>query len=294
MNMEGINIAFQLSLLNLKPDQLLLSKTILKSTVYTKKYGQIKASIKDIGIIEPLAVAPTSNKAQYILLDGHIRFEVLKELGYTEIPCLLSSDDENYTYNKKINRLATIQEHFMIRRAIEQGVDEERLAIALNIDIKSIRSKTNLLQGICPEVIELLKNREVSPNIFPLLRKMKSVRQIECVELMLSLNNLTVPYAKALLMTTDGNMLNNPKQKIKKSDITFEAIKKIENDRANLQIQFKILEQSYAQDTLNLVLAVGYLKKLLSNNNIENYLNKNHLEIYSELKAIIQASATEF
>ncbi|MHA3103211.1 plasmid partitioning protein RepB C-terminal domain-containing protein [Acinetobacter sp. ANC 3791] len=292
--MEGINIAFQLSLLNLKPDQLLLSKTILKSTVYTKKYGQIKASIKDIGIIEPLAVAPTSNKAQYILLDGHIRFEVLKELGYTEIPCLLSSDDENYTYNKKINRLATIQEHFMIRRAIEQGVDEERLAIALNIDIKSIRSKTNLLQGICPEVIELLKNREVSPNIFPLLRKMKSVRQIECVELMLSLNNLTVPYAKALLMTTDGNMLNNPKQKIKKSDITFEAIKKIENDRANLQIQFKILEQSYAQDTLNLVLAVGYLKKLLSNNNIENYLNKNHLEIYSELKAIIQASATEF
>lgn len=292
--MKGINIAFQLSLLNLKPDQLLLSKTILKSTVYTKKYGQIKASIKDIGIIEPLAVAPTSNKAQYILLDGHIRFEVLKDLGYTEIPCLLSSDDENYTYNKKINRLATIQEHFMIRRAIEQGVDEERLAIALNIDIKSIRSKANLLRGICPEVIELLKNREVSPNIFPLLRKMKSVRQIECVELMLSLNNLTVPYAKALLMTTDGSMLNDPKQKIKKSDTTFEAIKRIENDRANLQIQFKILEQSYAQDTLNLVLAVGYLKKLLSNNNIENYLNKNHLEIYSELKAIIQGSAIEF
>lgn len=292
--MEGINIAFQLSLLNLKPEQLLLSKTILKSTVYTKKYGQIKASIKDIGIIEPLAVAPTSNKAQYILLDGHIRFEVLKELGYTEIPCLLSLDDENYTYNKKINRLATIQEHFMIRRAIEQGVDEERLAIALNIDIKSIRSKANLLRGICPEVIELLKNREVSPNIFPLLRKMKSVRQIECVELMLSLNNLTVPYAKALLMTTDGSMLSDPKQKTKKLDTTFEAIKKIENDRANLQIQFKILEQSYAQDTLNLVLAVGYLKKLLSNNNIENYLKKNHLEIYSELKAIIQASATEF
>ncbi|PVZ86907.1 chromosome partitioning protein ParB [Serratia sp. S1B] len=292
--MEGINIAFQLSLLNLKPDQLLLSKTILKSTVYTKKYRQIKASIKDIGIIEPLAVAPTSNKTQYILLDGHIRFEVLKELGYTEIPCLLSSDDENYTYNKKINRLTTIQEHFMIRRAIEQGVNEERLATALNIDIKSIRSKANLLRGICPEVIELLKNREVSQNIFPLLRKMKSVRQIECTELMLSLNNLTVSYAKALLMTTDASMLNDPRKQIKKSDTTLEAIKKIENDRANLHIQFKILEQNYAQDTLNLVLAIGYLKKLLSNNNIESYLNKNHLEIYSELKAIVEASGTEF
>lgn len=291
--MQRVNIAFQLSPLSLEPSQLLLSKTMLKSTVYTKKYGQIKASIKDVGIIEPLVVASTSNKTQYILLDGHIRFEVLKELGYTEIPCLLSSDDENYTYNKKINRLATIQEHFMIRRAIDQGINEERLASALNIDIKSIRSKVNLLKGICPEVVELLKNREISPNIFPLLRKMKSVRQIECAELMLSLNNLTVPYAKALLMTTDASMLNEQKKQIKKIDNSLEAIKRIENDRAKLHIQFKILEQSYAQDTLNLVLATGYLKKLLGNNNIKNYLIKNHPEIHSEFEAIIKATANE-
>ena len=291
--MQEVNIAFQLTPLYLKPSQLLLSKTILKSTVYTKKYGQIKASIKDIGIIEPLVVSSANSKAQYILLDGHIRFEILKELGYTLIPCLLSSDDENYTYNKKINRLATIQEHFMIRRAIDQGVNEERLATALNIDIRAIRTKMNLLNGICPEVIELLKNREISPNIFPLLRKMKPLRQIECAELMLSLNNITVPYAKALLMTTEPSMLKEPTKKIKKMDNSFEAIKKIENDRANLHVQFKILEQNYAQDTLNLVLATGYLKKLLSNNNIKNYLIKNHPEIYTEFEAIINANKSE-
>ena len=58
--MQNINIAFQLSTIYLNPSQLLLSKSILKSTVYTKKYGQIKASIKEIGIIEPLIVAPTA------------------------------------------------------------------------------------------------------------------------------------------------------------------------------------------------------------------------------------------
>ncbi|RZG68433.1 chromosome partitioning protein ParB [Acinetobacter bouvetii] len=291
--MQEVNIAFQLTPLYLKPSQLLLSKTILKSTVYTKKYGQIKASIKDIGIIEPLIVSSANSKAQYILLDGHIRFEILKELGYTQIPCLLSSDDENYTYNKKINRLATIQEHFMIRRAIDQGVNEERLATALNIDIKAIRTKMNLLKGICSEVIELLKNREISPNIFPLLRKMKPLRQIECAELMLSLNNITVPYAKALLMTTEPSMLKEPTKKIKKMDNSFEAIKKIENDRANLHVQFKILEQDYAQDTLNLVLATGYLKKLLSNNNIKNYLIKNHPDIYTEFETITKPALHE-
>ncbi|RXS99067.1 plasmid partitioning protein RepB C-terminal domain-containing protein [Acinetobacter junii] len=289
--MQNINIAFQLSTIYLNPSQLLLSKSILKSTVYTKKYGQIKASIKEIGIIEPLIVAPTADKKEFVLLDGHIRLEILKDLGFSEIPCLLSSDDENYTYNKKINRLATIQEHFMIRRAIDQGVDEERLASALNIDIKSIRSKINLLNGICPEVIELLKDRELSPNVFSLLKKMKSVRQIECAELMTTLNNLTVPYAKALLMTTPPNMLVDSKKISKKTSNSFEAIRKIEIDSANLHLHIKLLEQNYAQDTLNSVLATGYLKKLLGNNNIKNYLEKNHTEIFSEFESILKSSS---
>lgn len=289
--MQNINIAFQLSTIYLNPSQLLLSKSILKSTVYTKKYGQIKASIKEIGIIEPLIVAPTADKKEFVLLDGHIRLEILKDLGFSEIPCLLSSDDENYTYNKKINRLATIQEHFMIRRAIDQGVDEERLASALNIDIKSIRSKINLLNGICPEVIELLKDRELSPNVFSLLKKMKSVRQIECAELMTTLNNLTVPYAKALLMTTPPNMLVDSKKISKKTSNSFEAIRKIEIDSANLHLHIKLLEQNYAQDTLNSVLATGYLRKLLGNNNIKNYLEKNHTEIFSEFESILKSSS---
>lgn len=286
--MQNINIAFELSTLYLQPSQLLLSKSILKSTVYTKKYGQIKASIKEIGIIEPLIVASTTDKKQYILLDGHIRFEILKDLDFSEIPCILASDDENYTYNKRVNRLATIQEHFMIRRAIEQGVNEERLASALNIDIKVIRSKINLLNGICPEVIELLKNRELSPNVFPLLRKMKPIRQIECAELMATVNNLTVPYAKALLMTTPPNMLIEIKKISKKANDAFESIKKIEIDTANIHLNIKHLEQNYAQDTLNLVLAIGYLKKILGNNNIQQYLSKNHTDIYAELETIIE------
>ena len=289
--MQNINIAFQLSTIHLNPSQLLLSKSILKSTIYTKKYGQIKASIKEIGIIEPLIVTPTADKKQFVLLDGHIRLEILKDLGFSEIPCILSSDDENYTYNKKINRLATIQEHFMIRRAIDQGVDEERLASALNIDIKSIRSKINLLNGICPEVIELLKDRELSPNVFSLLKKMKSVRQIECAELMTTLNNLTVPYAKALLMTTPPNMLVDSKKISKKTSNSFEAIRKIEIDSANLHLHIKLLEQNYAQDTLNSVLATGYLRKLLGNNNIKNYLEKNHTEIFSEFESILKSSS---
>ena len=73
-------------------------------------------------------------------------------------------------------------------------------------------------------------------------------------------------------------------------DNSFEAIKRIENDRANLHVQFKILEQNYAQDTLNLVLATGYLKKLLSNNNVKSYLMKNYPEIFTEFETITKSA----
>ena len=33
--------------------------------------------------------------------------------------CLIADDDEAFTYNKRVNRLATIQEHYMIVKAIE-------------------------------------------------------------------------------------------------------------------------------------------------------------------------------
>lgn len=67
----------------------------------------------------------------------------------------------------------------------------------------------------------------------------------------------------------------------------------MEVDTANIHLQMKSLEQSHAQDTLELVLATGYLKKLLVNSNIKQYLIKNHPEIYSEFEAITKGNSNE-
>lgn len=291
--MTKTKIAFHLQPLLLSPEQILATRKFAAHVPYTRKYKQVRASILEVGIIEPLSVSEIKgDKNFFSLLDGHMRFEVLKELGHNKIPCLLSTDDENYTHNKHINRLATIQEHFMIRQAIKRGVSEERLANALNIDIKYIKSKINLLNGICPEVIELLKNREISHQVFPFLRKMKPFRQIECTELMISVNNITMTYAKALLAATDINMLVSP-PKSKKNNSSVQAIKKIENDISNLHLQYKALEQNYAQDTLNLVIAIGYLSKLVSNENIKNHLAKYQSDILSGFETLINSNVVK-
>src|SRR5271154_1966100 len=93
---------------------------------------------------------------------------------------------EACTYNHKVSRVAPIQEHFMIMKAIEQGVSEERIAATLDIDVGRIRQKRDLLVGICPEAIALLKDRDASPGALREIRKVKPMRQIEMAELMLA------------------------------------------------------------------------------------------------------------
>lgn len=58
----------------------------------TVKYRRIAQSIPEIGVIEPLAVAKSDDGL--MLLDGHIRYAVLVDLGETEVRCLLARDDE--------------------------------------------------------------------------------------------------------------------------------------------------------------------------------------------------------
>ncbi|WP_225707707.1 plasmid partitioning protein RepB C-terminal domain-containing protein [Bradyrhizobium cenepequi] len=126
----------------------------------------------------------------------------MRERGQTEAECLLAKEDEAFTYNKRVNRLALVQEHFMIVRAIERGVSEEKLAKALGVNIEHIRRRRKLLHGICEEAVGLLRDKVVNPVTFNVLRKMKAVRQVEACQLMVSASNYSSSYAKALLSAT--------------------------------------------------------------------------------------------
>ena len=184
-------------------DRILPSRKPPEGLHTSRKFKQIVASMEAVGMIEPLSVGKADKKTgQHILLDGHMRLLALRQLGYADAPCLIATDDESYTYNNRINRLSTIQEHFMIRRAVDRGVTPARLAKSLELDLEHITKKINLLDGICAEAVRLLRDKHFSANLSPVLRKLKPTRQVECVELMVATNNITVSYAQALLAAT--------------------------------------------------------------------------------------------
>jgi hypothetical protein len=273
---------------------LLPLKQVKISIRCTHKYQQVLASVREVGIIEPLIVFSRDGKSDtYLLLDGHIRLEVLKQLGETHARCLISTDDETYTYNKRISRMATIQEHAMILKAIRNGVSEERIAKVLKVDVASIRQKRDLLSGICKEAAEILKNKHMSLGAFSFLKKLKPMRQIEIAELLTAAGNYSVPYVKALFAATQPDMLVDPEKHKVVRGLTPEQIAKMETEMEGLQRDLKLVEESHGTQVLNLVLAGGFLAKLFGNARVTRYLGQHHAEILHQLQTVAEGSSLE-
>ena len=291
--MTKVSLGFIPEPLVIPLDMILPSRKIPEGLLISRKFKQIRSSIEAVGLIEPLSVGPADKKSrQHILLDGHVRLIVIKELGFGEVQCLVAKDDESYTYNSRINRLSTIQEHLMLRRAITRGVTPERLASALSVDISYIIRKMNLLDGICDEAADLLKDQNFSVDVGRVIRKMKPTRQVECIELMVSANNITAAYAEALLVASPAEMLVDGKKPAKLTGVTQEQMAKMEREMSNLQGQYKMVEQTYGQDVLNLGGCPVFCVNGVSVNSLKSVLQTGWRNGSERPSSLVSASST--
>lgn len=287
--------AFNLHGVHIPLDRILPMKKVIIDPKRNVTFKRVLSSIKEVGLIEPLIVYPqgSAKTTNYSLLDGHVRFEALKHLNYTTAPCLLSNEDEAYTYNHKVNIVPPIQEHFMIMKAIENGVSEERIARALDVDVGHIRQKRDLLNGICSEAVELLKNKNASRETLRELRRVKPIRQIEMAELMLKSYNFTCSYAKCLIAATpDEQMLDSNRSKAPRG-VKAEELAAMEKEVESLEQNFISLEEAHGRNTLHLVLAVGFLRKLLENSAINKFLQAKYTDIGAEFQKLIETTSLE-
>lgn len=291
---EPVRAAFDERLLSLPLDQILPLRKLPDRLLRSVKYRRIESSVREIGVVEPMVVSPApGDPGRYLLLDGHVRLAILRSLGETETRCLLALDDEAFTYNKRVNRLATVQEHYMIVRALERGVSEEKLARALNVDAKLIQRRRSLLDGICPEAVELLKDKLVNPATFEVLKKMRPMRQIEAAELMTSVGNFSSSYAKALLAGTRQADLARPDKPKRIAGLSPDQMARMEREMDSLTQDFKVLEASYGEDVLHLVVASKYLARLVANAEVRTFLERRHPEFLAQFQTIIEATSLD-
>src|ERR1039458_2061188 len=276
---DSVKAAFEKQVVLLPVDIIVPQREITQGHRCGDFFRQLTASLKHVGLIEPLVVYPRG-PGDYLLLDGHMRLEIMKSMGIKEVKCLIATDDEAYTYNRYVNHIPVVAQHFMLLEALKHGLTEERIATTLDVSLDSIRAKRDLLNGICSEVVPILADKQLSPQVFSILRKMKPIRQIEAAEHMVAGCTYTVPFAKALLAVTKPEMLEEHAAADKKLQATsIVARSMLEEENEFLLKDLKSVEESYGADVLTLTVACGYIDRLLKNAKVERYLDRHHTDI---------------
>ena len=283
---KSVKDAFELKVLTVPVASIVPQRELSPAIRASLTYKQITASVKEVGLIQALIVFPKGGD-QYLLLDGHLRLDVILHLGWTEVDCIVATDDEAYTYNKRVNHLPPVAQHYMLRKALSKGLTEQRLADALDVKIDAIRRTTTMLDGICPEVIDILREKDLPASGFGVLRKMKPFRQIEAAEHMVASAKYTMSFATALLAMTPPELLVDAPHSRKLKDKPAEDQTLLREETDSIVRDLKDAEASYGTDILALTVACGYLQRVLQNRRIEKHLEKHFPEILSTLRSLI-------
>ena len=282
-----VPIAFEREGVTVPLDKILPLKSLSESIRSSQQYLRIKASMQEVGIIEPPIVFPQKgDKDGYMMLDGHLRLDIAKTLKFESLFCLVATDDEAFTYNHKVNQLQAIQEHFMILRAIKNGVSEDRIAKTLNVNVDTIKQKRDLLTGICREAVELLRERKASAGALREMKRVKPMRQIEMAEVMIASNNYTAAYAKCLVLASSPDQLLEPSQQTAPGGMEDHDVARLQREINSMEHEFTLVQEEYGRNMLNLVVVVGYLRSLLDHAVVVRFLSQAEPTMLAEFQKI--------
>jgi hypothetical protein len=137
----------------------------------------------------------------------------------------------------------------------------------------------------------MLKDKDIHMNAISILKKMQPLRQIEAVELMVAMNKFTASYAQSLLAATPQTQLVEPSKPRRIKGLTEKQMLLMQRESANLDRQFKLIEQTYGNDHLDLVLVNGYVAKLLGNARVVKFLKQHFADILGEFQKLVDVKS---
>jgi ParB-like chromosome segregation protein Spo0J len=287
---QPVRAAFEQRVVCLKLQTLIPMRELEPRERKEQKYRQIEASLSAVGLVEPLVVF-REGKDKYRVLDGLKRLDILTRQNVAEVKCLIALDDEAFTYNKRVNYLSSVGEHQMILRALKHN-SEAAIAKALAVNVRTIRKKRDLLDGICTEAIELLKDRRISLSAFIALKKMKPIRQVEVAQLMITSNRYSQRFAEALLAGTPSDMLVEPERNAAAKNLSPGQRAHLERETHVLLQDLKAAQITFGVDALTLSISCRYVSRILANTKVRPYIEGRFPDILAELESVITSVQT--
>ena len=91
----------------------------------------------------------------------------------------------------------------------------------------------------------------------------------------------------------DEGALVGGKKVRRPSAMSLEQVARMENEMSNLLGQFKLAEQSHSEDMLNLMLARGYIVKLIDNSRVLRYMQLHYPEVLEEFAKLVEMTTVD-
>lgn len=250
-----------------------------------QEYDRIVASVKAVGLIEPLVIFPEGD--DYVILDGAQRYKALVELGIDTVPCIVAKQREAFTSNRMVNRVSPIQEHRMIEKSLGE-VDEATIAEALGISQLSHRLRKTLLKQLHPDVAVAFDDGRIARACARELTNVKPPRQKEILAAMESYKDYSTTFARTLVVKTPTHQRENRGRKHNPWDKTTQRKNDLLKKLSEAEQKHDFYSQLYRQYTVDLLRLAIYARSLLTNPRVREHLDCHHAEVVARLSAIIE------
>lgn len=252
--------------------------------VTKREYDRIVASIKAVGLIEPLVVYPEGDG--YVILDGAQCYRALVELGVEVVPCILGGQREAFTSNRMVNRVSPVQENRMIERSLSE-VDEATIAAALGISGLGHRLKKTLLKQLAPEVAAAFDAGKIIRACAREFTHVKPQRQKEILQAMETYKDYSTTFVRTLVIKTPSDQRENRGRKHNPWDKTFQKKNDLIRKLTEAEQKHDFYSQLYKQYTVDLLRLAIYARSLLTNRRLREYLDQRHPGIVARFETII-------
>lgn len=270
------SVAIDVPIIQLRP--------LRERKVTKREYDRILASIKSVGLVEPLVVFPENG--DYLILDGVQRYRALVELGVGVAPCIMGKQREAFTGNRMVNRVSPVQEHRMIEKALDE-VDEGVIAAALGISTIDHRLKKTLLKQLHADVAAAYDAGKITRACAREFTHVKPHRQKEILRAMEGYKDFGTAFARALIVKTPAHQRENRGRKHNPWNKTSQRKSDLLKKLADAEQKHDFYSQLYKQYSVDLLRLAIYARSLLTNTRLREYLDQNHPAIVARFETII-------
>jgi hypothetical protein len=250
-----------------------------------KGYNKIRASIKALGLIEPLCVYEEGER--YVILDGFLRYQACRELGIATVPCLILPTKEAYTCNRMVNHLSPLQESRMINQSLGT-LDEDTIARALGTVSIRHRLKVGLVKKLHPDVVKAFDKKLLSLRLCAdEFTHVQPEHQATILREMEKAGDYSTALARTLVLRTPEEMriLEGRRNTPWNRDTRQRKALTTKLEEAEQRHEFYTgLYRQYVADLLKLSI---YVRRVITNKRLLGYMKAHHPDLLERFQEII-------